>query len=274
MIWVVMFCRGCAYDLRGQQTPRCPECGTEFDFDDPATFFTQTPTRPRRLLRWYRRRRRLWTCLLTVGMFASLFVGMRDLPGPWAGYSFYKMNCLRGIVLGWRFEQEEDPSVRVDIRALAEEWCGSRLSPRPKPNALWARAIVRHVLGAGPVLLLIAIAYVALLSLLYPSRFRGVWFVAFAFLQLLLIPCAFSNQIPDALWPDSYAFLDDFVIVGDVLDEGPIPLDERIVAYDKYSFKGDRPRLVAFGDASCSRLDPEEAERLFREQGIPLPSAE
>ncbi len=26
-------CRQCGYDLRGQQTPRCPECGTPFDED-------------------------------------------------------------------------------------------------------------------------------------------------------------------------------------------------------------------------------------------------
>lgn len=27
-------CRGCGYDLRGQVTPRCPECGHEFDADE------------------------------------------------------------------------------------------------------------------------------------------------------------------------------------------------------------------------------------------------
>ena len=90
----------------------------------------------------------------------------------------------------------------------------------------------------------------------------------------MLIPCAFANEIPEALWPGSYAYLDDFVFVGDLRDEGPIPLNERVVAYDLYSFEGNRRRYVVFGDTHDARLDPEEAARLFREQGIPLPSVE
>lgn len=33
-----MQCRTCRYDLRGQTSPRCPECGTGFEFDNPSTY--------------------------------------------------------------------------------------------------------------------------------------------------------------------------------------------------------------------------------------------
>jgi predicted amidophosphoribosyltransferase len=33
-----MFCLGCEYPLDGLRDPRCPECGREFDPDDPMSF--------------------------------------------------------------------------------------------------------------------------------------------------------------------------------------------------------------------------------------------
>lgn len=33
-----MWCLGCGYELVGQEDPRCPECGREFDPDDASTF--------------------------------------------------------------------------------------------------------------------------------------------------------------------------------------------------------------------------------------------
>src|ERR1017187_4798216 len=39
-----MFCRGCGYALVGLTSRRCPECGREFDPENPRTFLV----RPRR----------------------------------------------------------------------------------------------------------------------------------------------------------------------------------------------------------------------------------
>jgi hypothetical protein len=37
------YCLKCGYDLRGQVENRCPECGSEFNPDDPATFAESPP---------------------------------------------------------------------------------------------------------------------------------------------------------------------------------------------------------------------------------------
>lgn len=45
------FCLKCHYNLRGIQSVRCPECGQEFDPNDPQTYQTKLAT-PRKWLGW------------------------------------------------------------------------------------------------------------------------------------------------------------------------------------------------------------------------------
>jgi predicted amidophosphoribosyltransferase len=45
-------CLSCKYDLKNLTEHRCPECGREFDPNDPTTYFTRTRAiTPRRFLR-------------------------------------------------------------------------------------------------------------------------------------------------------------------------------------------------------------------------------
>jgi hypothetical protein len=46
----VMFCRYCDYILDGLPSNRCPECGRNFDPDDPRTYRLRTPQSLRRRL--------------------------------------------------------------------------------------------------------------------------------------------------------------------------------------------------------------------------------
>ena len=48
----VRYCKKCGYALCGLQSPRCPECGREFDLGDPRS----TRSRPPRSWMWYVRR--------------------------------------------------------------------------------------------------------------------------------------------------------------------------------------------------------------------------
>lgn len=73
-------CRGCGYDLRGQVTPRCPECGRELDEAERELLATGAiPSWPaRRPERW---RRVALLMLILVGLLvAGLFVATPRTP--------------------------------------------------------------------------------------------------------------------------------------------------------------------------------------------------
>jgi hypothetical protein len=40
---LVKYCRNCGYNLTGLQSDKCPECGIEFDAQDPSTFRMNAP---------------------------------------------------------------------------------------------------------------------------------------------------------------------------------------------------------------------------------------
>lgn len=68
-------CLGCKYDLRGLDTPRCPECGRPFDPDDPTT------TGP---VPWHRRPWEPWVALACCGFCAAHeYAGLFDPVVPW-----------------------------------------------------------------------------------------------------------------------------------------------------------------------------------------------
>ncbi len=41
----MMYCRKCHYPLWDLPEPRCPECGTQYDPEDPGTFLLEQPSR-------------------------------------------------------------------------------------------------------------------------------------------------------------------------------------------------------------------------------------
>jgi len=41
-----MRCKGCDYPIRGLRTPRCPECGREFEMGKPTTYVRPITRRP------------------------------------------------------------------------------------------------------------------------------------------------------------------------------------------------------------------------------------
>ncbi len=82
MLNVYGYCRECEYPLEKLREARCPECGTEFDPDDPKTVHL---TRSR-LMKFLTAKTSVWIFLptLMVGcvlMWAIVTPGQRELAG-------------------------------------------------------------------------------------------------------------------------------------------------------------------------------------------------
>jgi hypothetical protein len=89
------YCRACGYLLRALPEHRCPECGTDFDPDDPLSFTTRT--RPHAFLCWLSRPLG-WPMhtLTALTVCISLWAGI--VPGGYFGLTLLSLGAW--IVLG------------------------------------------------------------------------------------------------------------------------------------------------------------------------------
>jgi len=81
-----MYCRQCSYQLKGVESPRCPECGREFDSADRRTF------RARKYVPLHRRRWFLvMMCILLAYVGSYLYLSRRGiaLGRQWQVEGFY-----------------------------------------------------------------------------------------------------------------------------------------------------------------------------------------
>lgn len=93
-------CRRCQYPLRGLTEPRCPECGREFDPENPKTYHV----RPRRQLtpRFGSRGGTLdRTAYLAAFVLAGIMAAVVELVGGWSWNDLYlplNVVCVTGVV--------------------------------------------------------------------------------------------------------------------------------------------------------------------------------
>ena len=102
-----MFCRQCGYALIGLPSHRCPECGSDFDPDDPKSFRTHPP-------------RSVFHRLFQIGL---VLVGLTLILAAYAGY------------LDWRVHVEKKA-----IKFLTDNGAGvTTYDTTPR----WAKAVLR-----------------------------------------------------------------------------------------------------------------------------------
>lgn len=85
-------CRHCYYVLENLPEPRCPECGTIFDFNDPDSYTIKPP-----LVRW-----RLWLPGLALALFGGMALYLFVL--PYAGFGWAAtlvVPAAAGAILGY-----------------------------------------------------------------------------------------------------------------------------------------------------------------------------
>jgi hypothetical protein len=103
-------CRNCYYVLENLPEPRCPECGTPFDFDDPDTYTIKPP-----FVRW-----KLWLpgLLLALGGGMALYLFIV----PFTGFGFAAtllVPASAGAIIGYSCRVRTFLIVMVSIITLS-----------------------------------------------------------------------------------------------------------------------------------------------------------
>ena len=274
-----MYCRGCYYDLRGQETPRCPECGRAFDPGDPGSFLDHPG-------RWHRiwiglKKARIPCAILLTSVWAIWMLSgtlQRDLRRcvdevrPHLDYP-------QMIIIQRMLWQQQDPTIRDFDRVAAVR----DLPPRVSAHTLRARMERRQRLAwIKRNVAIYAVPTAVCAPLLIPLVRRRLRWLALGVSALCcaLIPAScMISEISDALLPEgpaptpSHAYLDDYVhIVGIEFTSMEDNTNTTIAAYDIRSFEGDGLRIVAFANGHVRSLGDDEARPLFEAQGLEYPT--
>lgn len=265
-----MFCRECHYDLRGQEEPRCPECGSHFDPRDGATYLRRPPTHLQSLLqiKWIR------TCSLLLGV-AVLYVTLVFLfvPGMYCSQCgspsprMLSSMSLRSIVTAQAIQSNDAANNRVLSLAelkphLTPKWYSRSMEPRYVSANRWNRRLgdlIRWpVFSIGPALALIVLA----------RRWLRKLAIAMACLcalatLLLFLSIGYVGRGTRTL---SYAYLNDYVLVPGIewyirSRSSPNPM----VAFEKQPWPGGR-RLIARGSSQIDCVRENEFQRLLMNQ--------
>jgi len=273
-----MYCRACYYDLRGQDTPRCPECGRAFDPGDPGSFLDH-PGRLHRIRIAYKKPRIPCAILLTSVWAIWMLFGTPLLDTPRCVDVRHPLSShLRGVAIRRMLWQQQDPPIRDFDRAAAiRDW-----PPLVSAHTLHARSERRKRLGRIRHCVTFYAVPTAIFALLLITlvRCRRRW-LALGVLVLCgaLVPASHEVfEVADALIPEdplpapSHAYLDDYVHIDGIQftssdDWG----NTTIAAYDIRSFEGDGRRIVAFANTHVRSLGDDEAKALFEAQGLEYP---
>ena len=274
-----MYCRACYYDLRGQETPRCPECGRAFDPSDPKSFL-EYPGRLHRIRIAFKKPRIPCAVLLTSVWAIWMLFGTPLLDAPRCiDVRRPRASQLRGIMIQRMIWQQQGPAIRDFDRAAAiRDW-----PQQVSAHTLHARTERRKSLGLikGIVLYFAVPTAIFVLLLITLVRCRQRW-LALGVLALCgaLVPASImAFKIVYALLPEdplpapSHAYLDDYVYIDGIQftssdDEG----NTTIAAYDIRSFEGDGLRIVAFANTHVASLRDDRAKSLFEAQGLEYPA--
>lgn len=269
-----MFCRCCHYDLRGQQTPRCPECGTPFAFDDPTSFLGKKPGTLGRIGLWLRHRRRLLLVVLSILLLLSYRVAAFTLPS--LAHSVHPTVLatvnLKIIITTWMIQQHGHPEqMAFDVDAAKEDMVPS-LSPWTEGHAAGWRVLITQLLTVAPYFVVPTMAYLLVVAILVGRRARRGVFLLVGGLCFVVCCSAYPREVGAWLCPGSHAFLDDYVYLPGV-DLTPANSDrgQTIVAYDVHTFRTGGRRIIGFAGGHVASLSDERAKALFQAQGVPYP---
>ncbi len=273
-----MYCRGCLYDLRGQRTPRCPECGRAFDPGDPDSFF-EHPGRWHRIRIEYKKYRIPCAVLLTTVwviwmFFVSLQLGARDSHG-WPRRAAQELKMITFQRMYW---QRQDPPIRDFDRAAAVRDLPPLVSAYAERARIARRKRLNLVKYGVPWYAIPTAVYALLLILLVRGRQRRLA-LGVLVLCVALVPASQKVfEISDALLPEdpplkpSHAYLDDYVhIDGIQFTSSDDDSNRTIAVYDIRSFEGDGLRLVGFANRHVMALRDDRARTLFEAQGLQYP---
>ncbi len=273
-----MYCRQCQYDLRGQIEFRCPECGRDYDPEDPSTFEDALPSSPKRFLLRLRRSRVVLIGVATLALAAYSYHIGSQIPTSSRGKS------LRGwvstlhafkIIGEWSRQQDTSPRACFDVEAAKTHmWPSCSVATYEMCGPRWDAS---NTLRVAPSFLWPAAIYGVVVAVLVGRRSR--WPVAIWYSVLLAIVGAhyYPSVFLDRVWPQSYDFLDDYVYVcgADLNGNGSDP-DDRVVLYAKertvvlYSSRGDIElwRDVGYADRSVLTRGDETLARQLDKQGV------
>jgi hypothetical protein len=276
-----VYCRTCLYDLRGQDTPRCPECGRAFDPGDPGSFLDRPDWAHR--ARLVLEKARIPCAIVLTGVWVIwMLLGL-----PWLGLPRdvggiqYPLRQLHMIVVQRMLWQQQNPPIRDFNRAVAVRDLPPQQSAHKK-QARMQRAKRLSLVGHCVTFYAVSTsAFVLLLAPLVRHRRRRLAPGVFAVCCVLGLAAYNIHEISDVLWPQdaplgpSHAYLDDYVHIDGIQftsvdDEG----NTTIAAYDVRSFSGDGRRVVAFANTHVRSLADEEARALFEAQGLEYPAQE
>lgn len=271
-----MYCRACYYDLRGQETPRCPECGRAFDPGNPSSFLD----RPGRFYRLWVGLKRYRIPAITILTSAWLLCMVLGPPRIHARvHHAYNVGSHRSrlnltmVMVQWMNWQQDDPDKRNFDRQAATRDLLARWSPWTEQSKFQRRVRVgRAIEGIGDFAVLTAVYALLVIPL---ARRRRRWLVIGGLAVCITLFYASFNagEIAYALWPNSHAYLDDYVYINDI-DLAPWNGEPSttIAAYDWRSFEGDQRRIIAFADGHVEELGDDCARPLFEANGLEYPA--
>ncbi|MBU0716861.1 MAG: hypothetical protein KJ749_01325 [Planctomycetes bacterium] len=272
-----MYCRHCYYDLRGQLTPRCPECGTGFAFDDPSTFLPKSPgILGRGLLALRRRRRWAILALLTLLLLASYRIAL-ILPSSshWVHPTVVSTANLKNILTIWLVQQYKDPQqTEFDVDA-ARQLLRPSLSPWFEWRVTWWRESITRYLKLAPRFIVLTMLYLLVVMIFVGKRMRrgaiGLILALFVVLLCSIQPAETASW----LCPESHALLDDYhYLPGIDITLSGEKAHKTIVAYDIQSFRRPGRRIIGLADGFVLSMWDDRARPLFEAQGLEYPAGE
>jgi len=270
-----MYCRGCYYDLRGQEMARCPECGTTFDFEDADTFVNCPPRGVGRLWYWLRPHRpKLIVLVSAVWCITVFLVAPRIAPARWRhSVAILSTVNLKGVLTCWIIQQYDDPHRRAFDQKAAARHMRPSLSPWTEEPKARRRQCFHYVLTIAPYYLVPTIVYALLMIPLLGRVGRRIAVTAAVCSVLVLLLSAEQLRVADFLFPGSHAFISDYKYIPDVdLTSSAVGRGKTIAAYDSRSFTGTRRRTIGFVDGHVESLWDDRARPLFEAQGLVYPS--
>ncbi len=209
-----MYCRSCRYDLRGQEVPRCPECGGLFSFVDDRTYLDHLPTWRSRIQSFIHPLT-LWGLrflLFSLGVASVLAVPSIITCGAPAGLLVLSGRNLQSVAQEWT---RQCGGLPIDCRfdpAAARAHLPPSFSSLSERDKLGARYEHAERLGERPVWFFLPCLFAVLLGLTFRAALRS-WILlssAGTFCIVLGGSC-FARPLSEFRYPAGYAYVDDFV---------------------------------------------------------------
>lgn|GEM_PF-2061138 len=267
-----MYCRFCYYDLNGLQSPRCPECGTGFGFDDVDSFLSEKPGAFRRAVYRLRRKRVPLIVVLAILLTISYACAYDILPafGNAAHPRALATRNIKDFMTGCLLHKYKHPEHSEVNAEASKHLIAPNYSPWTQPSRARWRATTIYFFRYGPFYVVPTVACLLMTAALVRRRVRRVVLIPAALLLAILLGSISPRGVAARLFRGNHVYLDDIVLVQGITLGGAVA-GQTIAAYDIQSFRRPGPRLIAFADGHAQWLWDERAEPLFQAQGIPYP---